>query len=293
MTTQYKELLIIGAAILLSGCGEQDTAGVVTPELQLIRDQHVGATSWLECQHGIVVYVYTEYLDHNFMPRIRTLEQNGNIVRCDVDFTTIQSVEVSKVNKYKELPNEPTEEKLGESTVLSQGFKQWNNSIKSYRETYERMLEPEQEPVNLRFPTMLRKMWSSSEVQEWIDNQQPLYTHPQADQTKLINQLTDELNKTEVERVKWMTMALTSQPKRATKDHEIAKFVTELTVIANEYQGTQQLRNRLRGIVLSFVEKYKHEPLNEIELKQIFEQSIGLKYWDFARAIEKAHGIGV
>jgi hypothetical protein len=36
----------------------------------------------------------------------------------------------------------------------------------------------------------------------------------------------------------------------------------------------------------------KHEPLSESEIKQIFEQSIGLKYWDFARAIEKAHGIG-
>jgi hypothetical protein len=76
-----------------------------------------------------------------------------------------------------------------------------------------------------------------------------LYTHPQADQTALINQLTDELNKTEAERVKWMTMALTSQPKR--------------------------------------------EPLSESEIEQIFKQSIGLKYWEFARAIEAEHGIGV
>jgi hypothetical protein len=42
-----------------------------------------------------------------------------------------------------------------------------------------------------------------------------LYTHPQQDQTALINQLTDELNKTEAERVRWMTMALTSQPKQS------------------------------------------------------------------------------
>jgi hypothetical protein len=30
----------------------------------------------------------------------------------------------------------------------------------------------------------------------------------------LIDQLTDELNKTEAEHVRWMTMALTSRPKR-------------------------------------------------------------------------------
>ena len=35
-----------------------------------------------------------------------------------------------------------------------------------------------QEPVALKFPTMLRKMWSGGEVQEWLDKQQPLYTHP-------------------------------------------------------------------------------------------------------------------
>jgi hypothetical protein len=35
-----------------------------------------------------------------------------------------------------------------------------------------------QEPVKLQFPVMLRKMWSGGEVQEWLDKQQPLYTHP-------------------------------------------------------------------------------------------------------------------
>jgi hypothetical protein len=41
-----------------------------------------------------------------------------------------------------------------------------------------------------------------------------LYTNPQPEQTALINELTDELNKTEAERVRWMTMALTSQPRQ-------------------------------------------------------------------------------
>jgi hypothetical protein len=36
----------------------------------------------------------------------------------------------------------------------------------------------------------------------------------------------------------------------------------------------------------------KREPLSDSEIKQIFERSIGLMYWDFAKAIEKAHGIG-
>lgn len=37
-----------------------------------------------------------------------------------------------------------------------------------------------QEPVELRFPTMLRKMWSGREVQSWIDDQGPLYAAPGA-----------------------------------------------------------------------------------------------------------------
>lgn len=42
-----------------------------------------------------------------------------------------------------------------------------------------RFVEPAQEPVALRFPTMLRKMWSGGEVQQWLDEQGPLYAHPE------------------------------------------------------------------------------------------------------------------
>jgi hypothetical protein len=96
MTTRYKWLFISWTVVLLSGCAKQEDVGVVSPELQALRDQHKGATNWLECQHGIVVDVYTKYLDRSFMPRVKPLEQNGNIVRCEADSTTIQSVEVSK-----------------------------------------------------------------------------------------------------------------------------------------------------------------------------------------------------
>jgi hypothetical protein len=96
MTTQYKLLSIIVTLILLSGCEVQNTANIASPELQALRDQHSGATNWLECQQGIVVDVYTKYLDHNFMPRTDPLKQNGNFVRCNADITTIQAVEVSK-----------------------------------------------------------------------------------------------------------------------------------------------------------------------------------------------------
>lgn len=37
---------------------------------------------------------------------------------------------------------------------------------------------PVGQPVKLRFPTMLRKMWSGGEVQEWLDSQPPLYAAP-------------------------------------------------------------------------------------------------------------------
>lgn len=33
-------------------------------------------------------------------------------------------------------------------------------------------------PVTLRFPMMLRKMWSGTEVQNWLDEQGPLYARP-------------------------------------------------------------------------------------------------------------------
>jgi hypothetical protein len=193
--------------------------------------------------------------------------------------------DVEAVQTIEELEQEIYE---NTQTFISHNVMQW--MLKRYRNNAP---EPKQGPVG-EIKWEYTDYGYGSYASLWYDLpvKTLLYTHSQADQTALINQLTDELNKTEAERVKWMTMALTSQPKRATKDHEIAKLVTELTAIANEYQGTQQLRNRLHGVVLSFVERYKREPLNEIELKQIFEQSIGLKYWDFAKAIEEAHGIG-
>jgi hypothetical protein len=95
MTLQSKLLFIIGV-VLLSGCAKQEAITPISPELQAIRDQHGGATNWLECQQGIVVEVYTRYLDHNFMPRTNPLKQNGNYVRCNADLTTIQTIEVSK-----------------------------------------------------------------------------------------------------------------------------------------------------------------------------------------------------
>ncbi len=42
------------------------------------------------------------------------------------------------------------------------------------------------ESVALKFPTMLRKMWSGGEVQAWLDKLPPLYTAPQ------MKQLSDE-----------------------------------------------------------------------------------------------------
>lgn len=47
-----------------------------------------------------------------------------------------------------------------------------------HAKTLLQSLEPvSQEPVELRFPTALRKMWSGSEVQNWIDQQGQLFSH--------------------------------------------------------------------------------------------------------------------
>lgn len=43
--------------------------------------------------------------------------------------------------------------------------------------------QQQQGPVKLRFPTMLRKMWSGGEVQQWLDTQALLYTHQQPQHT--------------------------------------------------------------------------------------------------------------
>lgn len=40
--------------------------------------------------------------------------------------------------------------------------------------------EASSEPVKLAFPTMLRKMWSGGDVQDWLDRQGPLYRTPPA-----------------------------------------------------------------------------------------------------------------
>ncbi|SEQ89760.1 Protein of unknown function [Azotobacter beijerinckii] len=43
-----------------------------------------------------------------------------------------------------------------------------------------------QQPVALRFPTTLRKMWSGGDVQAWLDQQGPLYAAPPAQQSQWV-----------------------------------------------------------------------------------------------------------
>jgi hypothetical protein len=133
------------------------------------------------------------------------------------------------MNEHKWLPSEPTIEMLGAFgdtyLVLSGHDVCKTHRINSFREAYRAMLNAapvaEQEPVaylvtierydrlDARLVYKLNDLVLNEATK--IVNYEPLYTHPQADQTALINQLTDELNKTEAERVKWMTVALTSQ----------------------------------------------------------------------------------
>ncbi|MGT2453763.1 hypothetical protein ACU4GI_10880 [Cupriavidus basilensis] len=53
---------------------------------------------------------------------------------------------------------------------------QWDAASQAARE--DAALEGEEAPIALRFPTMLRKMWSGIEVQNWLDEQGPLYARP-------------------------------------------------------------------------------------------------------------------
>lgn len=96
MTIQYKWLLLIISAILLTGCGEKNMVKVVPKEIQDLRNKHGGATNWLECHEGVIVNVITKYSNEDIMPRIIPLKQNGNYVRCNAEKVEIQAIEVSQ-----------------------------------------------------------------------------------------------------------------------------------------------------------------------------------------------------
>lgn len=53
---------------------------------------------------------------------------------------------------------------------------QWDAASQATRE--DTSLEGAEAPIALRFPVMLRKMWSGTEVQNWLDEQGPLYARP-------------------------------------------------------------------------------------------------------------------
>jgi hypothetical protein len=51
------------------------------------------------------------------------------------------------------------------------------------------------EQVHLAFPTMLRKMWSAGEVQNWLDSLPPLYSKPIARNPMQEDELREFCNK--------------------------------------------------------------------------------------------------
>ena len=52
-------------------------------------------------------------------------------------------------------------------------------------------------PVALKFPTMLRKMWSGGEVQAWLDELPLLYTHPVKELIEMQKMLGKQKNEIE------------------------------------------------------------------------------------------------
>jgi hypothetical protein len=122
--------------------------------------------------------------------------------------------------QYKWLPSEPTEEMITSGmTIDSVHFNidiDRAMLIKIYEVMWQAASVIEQEPVGeIECDYTDHGYESYASIWDDLPVKTLLYTHPQADQTELINQLTDELNKTEAERVKWMTIALTSQSSTA------------------------------------------------------------------------------
>jgi hypothetical protein len=112
--------------------------------------------------------------------------------------------------QYKWLPSEPTEEMMSIFTPLES----YRNAVikDGYKAMWQAVPEIKQEPIGeIEYDYTNRGYVSYANLWDDLPVKTLLYTHPQADQTALINQLIDELNKTESERVKWMTIALTSQ----------------------------------------------------------------------------------
>jgi hypothetical protein len=157
--------------------------------------------------------------------------------------------------QYKWLPSEPTGKLLDLCEKLAINYDFTPEQIYEY--IFNAAPAVEQKPAGFigEDPHFGIRMCSSEAIAEcWLTPYSPLYTHPQPDQTALIDQLTDELNKTEAERVKWMSMALSLQPKREPiNDDEL-----------------NSLRQRDNG------------KLNFVTLREFRE---------IAKVIEKAHGI--
>lgn len=68
------------------------------------------------------------------------------------------------------------------------------------------------------FPTMLRKMWSGEEVQQWLDREGPFYSVPmtevQVDEQDIVTRMASSLEKvvnggfdSEKDHIKWLTEA--------------------------------------------------------------------------------------
>lgn len=77
------------------------------------------------------------------------------------------------------------------------------------------------------------------------------------------------------------------------KDHEIAQAVNELRDIAVTFHATQQLRERIAGVVVPLIRRAAPTRLSDEQVAEIGRRTAGLAWClEFARAIEAAHDIG-
>ena len=194
--------------------------------------------------------------------------------------------------QYKWLPEQPTDEMMIAETESS--YSRWSK-YDIYRSMWKSAPEVNQEPA-----AIVRRYRDGTVVAEIrdknMDEGTELYTHPQPDQTELIDQLTDELYKMEDERLRWMTMALTSQPKR-----EPVGYIRQ-NLDDDGFDCTDFFKSQHIGAIPVYTHPQpRQEPLsNEVIVNLMREEthlddSIGnaVALIMFAREIEKLHGIGV
>lgn len=112
--------------------------------------------------------------------RLRRLALDGDLAAMQeiiIRLETAEKSDAESLSMYRRARDE-RDALRAELNEIRYGVAVAHDTIKALRAKVEAM--EQQEPIDLRFPSALRKMWASYEIQQWIEDQGPLYALPGA-----------------------------------------------------------------------------------------------------------------